>query len=85
MQQELKELKSKRKPEEADHAESPKAQRMCFNLEYEPTGQEVFLAMTGSGSALAEEADESKYSESQTLTAKRMNSRTRAMFIMMKR
>jgi hypothetical protein len=37
---------------------------MCFNLEYEPSGHEVFLAMTGSGSSLAEEADDTKYSDS---------------------
>ena len=62
MQQELKELKSKRKlehNEEADCADSSpsKAQRMCFHLESELTGQEAFLAFTHLGD-MAEEASD---------------------------
>ena len=67
MQQELRDLKSKRKLEndvEADLADcSPtKAQRMCFHLETEPSGQEAFLAFTSSPNFgdrdMAEEASE---------------------------
>ena len=47
--------------------QSPKSQRMCFNLEHEPSGQEAFLALTNDDSrfpgTLAEEADEEVSSE----------------------